>query len=55
MSKKMCKFVKKELPTEDSDKFLGYALPAKYLCEKCGRTARKKDYLCKPKKIKPQD
>jgi len=55
MSKKLCKLVKKELPAEDRDTFLSYVLPAKYLCKKCGRVARKKDYLCRPEKIKDDD
>jgi hypothetical protein len=55
MSKKICKMVRKELQADESDTFLSYILPARYLCEKCGRTARKKDYLCKPKKIKSLD
>ncbi len=51
MSKKLCKLVKKELPSEDAEKYLRTVLPAKYLCTKCGRVACKKDSLCKPKKI----
>ncbi len=53
MSKKVCKLVKKELPKEDIESYLEYILPAKYLCKKCGRTACKEDYLCKPDKITP--
>jgi hypothetical protein len=52
MSKKLCKLAKKEMPADDHDKFLSYVLPAKYVCERCGRVARKKDYLCYAKKIK---
>ena len=55
MSKKLCKLAKKEMPDEDRDTFLSYVLPAKYLCKKCGRVARKKDYLCRPEKIKDDD
>lgn len=51
MSKKVCKLVKKELPKEDIDSYLEYILPANYLCKKCGRTARKQEFLCKPIKI----
>lgn len=51
MSKTLCKLVKKELPSDDAEKYLKTVLPAKYLCIKCGRVARKKDSLCKPEKI----
>ncbi len=44
MSKTKCK--------EDKDS-KGEIKPAhKYVCKKCGRTAKKEDKLCKPKKIK---
>ncbi len=57
MSKKLCKLAKKEMPSDDCQKYLNCILPAKFLCTKCGRVARKKDFLCKPEKIKgyPKD
>jgi hypothetical protein len=51
MSKKVCKLVKQKLPKEDLDSYIQAILPAKYVCKKCGRTACKEDYLCKPIKM----
>jgi hypothetical protein len=52
MSKRMCKLVKKEIHVDDLAGYLNYALPPRFVCKKCGRVANKKDYVCKPQRIK---
>jgi hypothetical protein len=52
MSKRMCKLVKKEIHIDDLKEYLDYALPPHFVCKKCGRISNKKDYVCKPQRIK---
>jgi hypothetical protein len=52
MSKTMCKLVKKGIHIDDIEGYLEYVLPPRFVCQKCGRVANKKGYVCKPKRIK---
>ena len=50
MAQKICKLVKKGLHTENPKKFMSLVRGSHYLCTSCGRTAAKKEALCKPEK-----
>ena len=48
---KVCDIVKKEDNLAESKDFIKIVRNGKYLCNKCGHVAKKKDNLCKPVKI----
>jgi hypothetical protein len=48
---KMCKLVKKEVPSKDPEGFAELIREAKFFCKKCGSVSRDKKSLCKPHKI----
>lgn len=45
--KKLCKWKKDEIK-DDLDKLKRIVAPGHYVCSKCGRVAKKDEYLCKP-------
>jgi len=49
---KVCEIVKKENDFTRSDDFIKMVRKGKYICNKCGYIARKKENLCKPVKMK---
>ena len=49
---KLCDLVKKEAEIAQSEDYIRIVRKGKYLCNKCGRVAKSKQKLCKPKKIK---
>ena len=49
--KKLCKW-KKEHYKEDFKELISAVVPVGFICQKCGRAAVSKDYLCKPEKVK---
>lgn len=53
MSKtKICDIVKSESDFTQSEDFIKLIRKGKHVCKKCGHVAKKKEYLCKPVKIK---
>lgn len=48
--KTVCKWDKDEIK-DDLDKLKKIVTPPKYICLKCGRTAKDEDYLCKPAEL----
>lgn len=48
---KMCKLVKKEIPSKDPEEFAELVRGAKFFCKKCGGVSGDKKCLCKPYKI----
>ncbi|MHC4771480.1 MAG: hypothetical protein ACYSO7_00205 [Planctomycetota bacterium] len=50
MDQKICQLVKKGLHTENPKKFMSLVRDSRYLRASCGRTAAKKEALCKPEK-----
>jgi hypothetical protein len=48
--KPICKWDKDEIK-EKLDDLKELVSPARYICRKCGRAAKKDDHLCKPEKI----
>ncbi len=52
MGKKMCKKVKDGVLKDDMPDYLKDALPAQYVCKKCGRFSNDESLLCKGKKVK---
>jgi hypothetical protein len=50
MAQKICKLVKKGLHTKNPKKLMSLVRDSRYLCASCGRTAAKKEALCKPEK-----
>jgi hypothetical protein len=49
-AKQLCKWDKDEIK-DKLDDLKELVAPARYICKKCGRAARKDDHLCKPEKI----
>ena len=45
--KTICKWDKDEIK-DNLDKLKDIVIPPKSICRKCGRVAKKGDYLCKP-------
>lgn len=45
--KSICKWDKDEIE-DDLKKLKDMVTPPKFICLKCGRVAKKSDYLCKP-------
>jgi len=48
--KQICKWDKDEIKNNLED-LKELVAPARYICKKCGRAAKKDDHLCKPEKI----
>jgi hypothetical protein len=48
--KSICKWDKDEIK-DDLDKLKDIVIPPKFICLKCGRVAKKGDYLCKPEEL----
>lgn len=55
MSKKLCKLVKDDILDKDIKEYIKLVSEAKYVCRKCGRTAKKEENLCSAKKLKLKD
>lgn len=49
--KKVCKMVKKDMLDDELKEYIKIVKDARYICTKCGRVAKKEDYLCKPEKM----
>ena len=45
--KTICKWDKDEIK-DNLDKLREIVIPPKFICSKCGRVAKKGDFLCKP-------
>ena len=52
MSKKLCKLVKDDILDKDIKEYIKFVSDAKFVCRKCGRTAKKEENLCSAKKLK---
>ena len=48
---KMCKLIKKDVPSQDPEGFAELVRGAKFFCKKCGASSKDKKSLCKPYKI----
>ena len=48
--KSICKWDKDEIK-DDLKKLMDIVTPPKFICLKCGRVAKKSDYLCKPEEM----
>ena len=55
MSKKLCKLVKDDILDKDIKEYIKLVSDAKFVCRKCGRTAKKEENLCSAKKLKFKD
>jgi len=51
MGKKMCKLYKDLDDPVARKEYMKLVAKSKFLCTKCGRTAKSKELLCKPVKI----
>lgn len=49
-SETVCKWDRKEF-LDNFEELKRIARDARYICRKCGRVARDKDWLCKPEKL----
>lgn len=53
MSITLCKLIRDDFLKTNNVEFRKMIKKSKYYCTSCGRTARKKKFLCKPEQIKP--
>jgi len=49
--KNLCDLVKSDYLSNNFDDYVKMVKKGKYLCQKCGRTAKDKNYICKPEKL----
>jgi len=49
-AKHICKWDKDEIK-ENLEKLKGIVAKPRFICRKCGRVAKKDDYLCKPEEL----
>ncbi|MBZ4644442.1 MAG: hypothetical protein PWQ25_191 [Deferribacteres bacterium] len=50
--KTLCEIFKKDMDKKSLEEYADMIKPAKFICKKCGRAAKKEDYVCKSYKIK---
>lgn len=49
--KKVCKICKGKFVQDNLDKYIEMVKDAEYVCKKCGRVAKDKKNICKPKNM----
>lgn len=49
--KKLCKLVKKDFLKGDLEEYIKLVKKPEYICDKCGRVANEKKFLCSSEKL----